>query len=71
MRTMGENECTVYVLDSDDKVQPRKIKTGLKDDQYIEVISGITPEDRVVIGDDVKTAEEAAMKNDRRRKGPF
>lgn len=71
MRTMAENECTVYVLDSDDKVQTRKIKTGLKDDQYIEVISGITPEDRVVIGDDVKTAEEAAMKNDRRRKGPF
>lgn len=70
LRSMDENECSVYILE-EDKVVEKKIKTGLKDDQYIEVISGISDTDRVVIGDDVKTAQEAAMKNDRRRKGPF
>ncbi|MGN0894488.1 MAG: efflux RND transporter periplasmic adaptor subunit [Succinivibrio sp.] len=70
LRSMEENECSVYILE-EDKVVEKKIKTGLKDDQYIEVISGISDTDRVVIGDDVKTAQEAAMKNDRRRKGPF
>ena len=40
-------------------------------DQYIEVLSGLSSDDKVVIGDDVKTAEAAAAENGRRRRGPF
>ncbi|MGN1281265.1 MAG: efflux RND transporter periplasmic adaptor subunit [Succinivibrio sp.] len=70
LRSMEETECTIYVL-NEGRIVEKKIRTGLKDDQYIEVISGISPKEQVVIGDDVKTAQEAAMKNDKRRKGPF
>lgn len=71
LRTSHESSATVYVLDENDLVTEKNIKTGLKDDQYIEIIDGITLDDRVVIGEDVKTAEEQAAQNGMRRRGPF
>ncbi len=71
LRSSREDVATVYVLEGADRVVEKTIKTGLKDDQYIEVISGLTSDDKVVIGDDVKTAEAAAAENGRRRRGPF
>ena len=71
LRSSHENSATVYVLDNNDLVKEKQVKTGLKDDQYIEIIDGITMDDRVVIGDDVKTAEAQAAENGMRRRGPF
>lgn len=71
LRSSHENSATVYVLDNNDLVKEKQVKTGLKDDQYIEIIDGITKDDRVVIGDDVKTAEAQAAENGMRRRGPF
>ena len=70
LRSSHENSATVYVLDNNDLVKEKQVKTGLKDDQYIEIIDGITMDDRVVIGDDVKTAEAQAAENGMRRRGP-
>lgn len=71
LRSSHENSATVYVLDNNDLVKEKQVKTGLKDDQYIEIIDGITMDDRIVIGDDVKTAEAQAAENGMRRRGPF
>ena len=71
LRSSHENSATVYVLDNNELVKEKQVKTGLKDDQYIEIIDGITMDDRVVIGDDVKTAEAQAAENGMRRRGPF
>ena len=60
----------VYVLDKDGLVKEREIEIGIRDDQFVEVVSGLTLDDKIVIGDDVSTAEAEALKNDRRR-GPF
>ncbi len=51
----------VYVLDAQNQIEEREIKTGLRDDQFIEVLEGLEPTERVVIGEDVETAEQAAM----------
>ncbi len=71
LRSTKDGEATIYVLDDNEKVVQKSIKTGLKDDQYIEILDGISAQDRVVIGDDVKTAEAEAQANSRRRRGPF
>ena len=71
LRSSREDVATVYVLEDSSTVVEKTIKTGLKDDQYIEVLSGLTSDDKVVIGDDVKTAEAAAAQNGKRRRGPF
>ena len=74
IRTLEDQDATVYVLDDDSKVVTRHIKVGLSDEKNAEVISGLTLDDRVVIGDDVQTAESDAMNNDgfgKHRRGPF
>jgi HlyD family secretion protein len=40
----------VFVLDADNKVQRRPVKTGISDDKYIVVQDGLTDGDRVVTG---------------------
>lgn len=74
IRTLDEKDATVYVLDDDNKVVTRHISVGLQDDQNAEILSGLTLEDQVVIGDDVRSAESEAMQKDefaKRRRGPF
>ena len=69
--TKNDESASVYVLE-EDRVVERQIKVGLKDDQYIEVVSGLNDKDAVVIGDDVQTAQALAIEKDnKRRRGPF
>lgn len=64
----GSSEATVYQL-VDEEVVPVTIKTGIKDDQYIEVLdSNFDTSIPLIIGDDVATAASSASKN--RRRGP-
>lgn len=53
----------LYLLDKQNQIVKQPIKTGIRDEQYIEVISGIGESDRIIIGDDVATAEAEAMSN--------
>jgi macrolide-specific efflux system membrane fusion protein len=69
LRSEGNDSATVYVLENG-KVVEKELKVGIRDSQYVEIVSGLSPEDKVVIGDDVKTAESEALSNTRRR-GPF
>ena len=72
LRSTYADTAKVYVLDEQNLVQEKTIKTGLKDDQYIEIVEGLADNDRIVIGDDVKTAEmQAQMSHNSRRRGPF
>ena len=71
LRSEGENSALVYVLNAQGLVVEKDIKTGIRDSQYVEIISGLDPLDRVVIGDDVQRAEAEALNNDKKRRGPF
>lgn len=42
---------TVYIVNSDDKVEPRTIVLGLQTENYVEVLSGLKEGERVVISD--------------------
>ncbi len=68
LRSENGTEGSVYVLENG-QVNNRKIELGLRSDQYIEVVSGLKDSDEIVIGDDVKTAEQQANQNNRMR-GP-
>ncbi|MGN0902857.1 MAG: efflux RND transporter periplasmic adaptor subunit, partial [Succinivibrio sp.] len=70
IRNLSKDSSTIYVLEGEKPVK-RQIQTGLKDDQYIEVISGVTKDERVIIGDDVRSAEAMAKANSHPRRGPF
>lgn len=71
LRTTKDKEATVFVLEGG-QVHEKTIGIGIKDDQYVEVVSGLENTDSVVIGDDVESAESQAMKNNsKRRRGPF
>lgn len=40
----------VFVVDKDNKVKMKSVKTGIQDSQHIEIVSGITMDDNVVSG---------------------
>ena len=40
----------LLVVDSQNRVQPREIQTGLEDPARVEVISGLSEGDRVIVG---------------------
>lgn len=69
LRQDDGSKAEVYLLENGDKVIAREIKIGLRDEQFVEVLSGLDKNEKVVIGDDVQTAEAAAQQNDRRPKG--
>ncbi len=56
---------TVYALDEDGQVYEAPVKLGLRDEQFIEVVSGLDEHSQVVIGDDVATAEAEALQKGR------
>ncbi len=68
----GENKYKVTVL-RNNKPETVIIETGMRDQSKIEVLSGLQEHEMVVLGDDIRTAEDAAManeKNKHRRRGP-
>ena len=48
-RVRGEYQ--LFVLDSDSRLQRRKVKLGDSNSSYIEVVSGLEPGDRVTVSD--------------------
>jgi len=45
-----EGKAIVLVVDQQNKVEPREIKTGLEDPSRVEVLSGLNAGDRVIVG---------------------
>jgi RND family efflux transporter MFP subunit len=45
-----EGNAIVLVVDQQNKVEPREIKTGLEDPSRVEVLSGLNAGDRVIVG---------------------
>ena len=71
LRHETANSALVYVLNEEGSVISKEIKTGIRDEQYVEVISGLLDDDKIIIGDDVESSQIDAMKNSRRKRGPF
>ena len=58
----GENEKFVMVL-KNDKPEKAIVKTGIRNPIQVEIISGLNPDDEVILGDWEKVLEEAKEKN--------
>ena len=48
---VGRGDYELFVLDSEDELVKRKVKLGDSNFEYVEVVSGLQPGDRVVISD--------------------
>ena len=48
---VGRGECELFVQDSKDEVVKRKVQLGDSNFEYVEVISGLKPGDKVVVSD--------------------
>lgn len=70
MRKIHDKTGTVFVLDSG-VLKEKELELGLRDDQFIQIVSGLSADEEVVIGDDVKSAELKAQQNSKNRRGPF
>ncbi len=46
----GENHDSVMLVDSENKVQPREVKIGIESPNSVEILSGLNPGDRVIVG---------------------
>ena len=58
----GENEKFVMILKID-KPEKAIVKTGIRNPIQVEIISGLNPDDEVILGDWEKVLEEAKEKN--------
>ena len=67
-RKTGKSYVMVLRKDGPQRVD---IELGLKDQTNVEVVSGLTERDVLAVGDDVESAENAAMANHAsKRRGP-
>ncbi|OCA64188.1 efflux transporter periplasmic adaptor subunit [Aeromonas piscicola] len=48
-KKLGENEYEVTLLNDDDQKETRRIKTGMKDDIKVEVVSGLSEQEKVTL----------------------
>lgn len=48
-KKLGENEYEVTLLKEDDQKETRRIKTGMKDDIKVEVVSGLSEQEKVTL----------------------
>ncbi|BEJ48650.1 macrolide transporter subunit MacA [Aeromonas dhakensis] len=48
-KRLGENEYEVTLLKEDDQKETRRIKTGMKDDIKVEVVSGLSEQEKVTL----------------------
>jgi membrane fusion protein (multidrug efflux system) len=60
IQSAGERK-TVLVVDKDNKVSEKEIKTGQRDPGYVEVISGLTDGDKVIVEGQMKTGAGATV----------
>lgn len=70
MRKIHDKTGTVFVLDNG-VLKEKELELGLRDDQFIQIVSDLSADEEVVIGDDVKSAELKAQQNSKNRRGPF
>ena len=68
-RDLGHGRYEVRVLENGE-ARPRVIKTGLKNNIFVEVVDGLTESDQVVVGDSVSSAEALSQVKRRRFGGP-
>ncbi len=66
----GRDRYQVQVL-ANGKPESRVIKTGLKDNVYVQVLDGLSEGDRVVVGDSKTAAAATASENQTRFRGPL
>lgn len=69
-RKVGPNKYIVRVETAPGQVEDREVEVGRKDNINYEIVSGITENDKIVIGSDAESAEAAAMANGAKRRGP-
>lgn len=60
-RKVGDDQYKIRVLDKDNNVHEKLIKVGMKDNIHYEILEGLEEDDRVVIGNDVESAEAKSM----------
>ena len=53
----GQSSSTVLMVDSQNRVQKREVRTGLEDSNKVEIVSGLSEGDRVIIGNLVSYRE--------------
>ena len=58
----GDNEKFAMVL-KNDKPEKVIVKTGIRNPIQVEIVSGLNPEDEVILGDWEKVLEEAKEQN--------
>lgn len=64
---VGPDTYKVLVLGSNNTPEEKMVTVGRRDNINYEIKAGLAPTDRVILGSDVETAENAAMAN---RRGP-
>ena len=60
-RKVGDDQYKIRVLDKDNNLQEKLIKVGMKDNIHYEILEGLEEGDRVVIGNDIESAEAKSM----------
>ena len=60
-RKVGDDQYKIRVLDKDNNLQEKLIKVGMKDNIHYEILEGLEDDDRVVIGNDIESAEAKSM----------
>lgn len=46
---IGESEPRVLVVDADNRPQERKVRTGIRNDEYVQILDGLLEGERVVV----------------------
>jgi macrolide-specific efflux system membrane fusion protein len=60
-RKVGDDQYKIRVLDKDNNLHEKLIKVGMKDNIHYEILEGLEEGDRVVIGNDIESAEAKSM----------
>lgn len=48
--TKNGSKTTALVVDSEDRIEPQEVQTGIEGANYVEILSGLNANDRVVVG---------------------
>src|SRR5581483_2669681 len=57
----NEDQRQVYVLDANNRVHARDVKVGIRGSQLVSIEKGLEPGDRVILGAQMKYAEDEAV----------
>jgi RND family efflux transporter MFP subunit len=58
----GQNSTSVLVVNANDRVQKREVQTGVQDSNKVEVISGVSEGDRVIVGNLASYSEDELVR---------